>query len=150
MAFGFNINDGASEIAAKNKTEKWLNEGKKHITDGKKKGTNNKENKKGSSRKSNTPSKGGTKGGTPGKSPAELLSTQPAPNMPEGWILKTYQRKGGETKSRNDRYWYSPQDGIRFRSMKGCNLFIDILAEPSVNGDEGAALKVYKERGHKF
>ncbi len=28
--------------------------------------------------------------------------------------------------------------------------FIDILKEPSIDGDEDKAAKVYKARGHKF
>jgi len=151
VAFGFSlIDNGTSEIDAKNKTEKWLNEGKKHINDGKnkKKGTNNKENKKGS-RKSNTPSKGGTKGGTPGKSPAELLSTSPSPNLPNGWLVKVFKRMSGATAGSTDKYFYSPNNDIKFRSIKACNTFIDILGEPGVNGDEAAALKLFKSRGNR-
>jgi len=152
VAFGFTlIDNGTSEIDAKNKTEKWLNEGKKHINDGKnkKKGTNNKENKKGSSRKSNTPSKGGTKGGTPGKSPAELLSTEPASNLPNGWLVKVFKRMSGATAGSTDKYFYSPNNEIKFRSIKACNTFIGILTEPGVNGDEAAALKLFKSRGNR-
>ena len=65
-------------------------------------------------------------------------------------MIKTFQRTGGKTAGSTDKYFYSPQKEIKFRSMKGCIQFIEILGEPEVDGNETIALKLYKERGYKF
>jgi hypothetical protein len=39
---------------------------------------------------------------------------------------------------------------IRFRAKKHAMSFIDILAEPSINGDEDAAAEAYRLRGLHF
>ena len=83
------------------------------------------------------------------KTPAILLSTNQAPNLPEGWVVKLFQRMAGKTAGSTDKYFYSPEK-VKFRSMKGCKLFIDILSEPDVDGSERIALNVYKERGYKL
>ena len=83
------------------------------------------------------------------KTPAILLSTNQAPNLPEGWVVKLFQRMAGKTAGSTDKYFYSPKK-VKFRSMKGCKLFIDILSEPDVDGSESIALNVYKDRGYKF
>jgi len=84
------------------------------------------------------------------RTPALLLSTTPVPGLPKGWIAKTFKRSSGKTAGHKDMYFYSPRKEIKFRSMKGCQTFIGILAEPSVEGNERRALKIYKRRGNKF
>mmetsp|Transcript_42544 Transcript_42544/g.90489 ORF Transcript_42544/g.90489 Transcript_42544/m.90489 type:complete len:660 (+) Transcript_42544:96-2075(+) len=84
------------------------------------------------------------------RTPAILLSTEVVPSLDEGWISKTFQRSSGRTAGTKDSYFYSPHKRIKFRSMKGCKTFIDILAEPGVDGDEFNALEIYKERGHRL
>ena len=84
------------------------------------------------------------------RTPALLLSEEPAPSLGDGWVTKTFRRTSGKTSGTTDVYFYSPATAIKFRSLKNCRLFIGVLAEEAVGGDERAALKVYKERGHKF
>ena len=84
------------------------------------------------------------------RTPALLLSEEPAPSLGDGWVSKTFRRTSGKTSGTTDMYFYSPATAIKFRSIKNCRLFIGVLAEEAVGGDERAALKVYKERGHKF
>lgn len=36
---------------------------------------------------------------------------------PKGWTKKVFERKSGATKGGKDRYWYSPVNGFKFRSM---------------------------------
>eukprot|EP00581_Thalassiosira_minuscula_P014343 CAMPEP_0183729786 /NCGR_PEP_ID=MMETSP0737-20130205/31195_1 /TAXON_ID=385413 /ORGANISM="Thalassiosira miniscula, Strain CCMP1093" /LENGTH=641 /DNA_ID=CAMNT_0025962075 /DNA_START=81 /DNA_END=2006 /DNA_ORIENTATION=+ len=99
-----------------------------------------------------TPRSSSTKSGTPKtpKTPAILLFSEAAPNLPKGWTTKTFQRTSGKTAGHRDMYFYSPQREIKFRSMKGCLSFVKILSEAGVDGNESIALKLYKERGHRF
>ena len=64
--------------------------------------------------------------------------------------MKMFQRASGSTAGGTDKYFYSPQKEIKFRSMKGCKTFVGILSEPGVDGNELEAKKLYKERGNKF
>ena len=83
------------------------------------------------------------------RTPAKLLSTKSeVAGLPAGWTSKTYERKSGKTAGSTDTYFYSPQTGIKFRSIKRCKEFIEIVKE--VNGNETEALKLFKERGHKM
>ena len=167
LAFGFSLDDGGiSKKVAQASTAMWYRQGTNAMTteSGKKRGTN-KENNKGSAEKKGkkgnatpggkqtpgkgTPSSSSTTPKTP-KTPAILLSEEAAANLPEGWIVKKFQRTNGKTARTTDKYFYSPDNKIKFRSMKGCKQFIDILAEPGIDGIESDALKVYKERGYKF
>ena len=141
VAFGFHLNDDASKQSAQAAAEQFKAHGKKAA--GGKNGIsvcNTPKVKKTSD--SNTPK-------TP-KTPALLLSTEATPNLPGGWVTKTYQRMSGNTSGTKDKYFFSPQKEIKFRSMKSCKAFIQILNEPGVDGNEGDALKLFKERGHKF
>jgi hypothetical protein len=82
---------------------------------------------------------------------ATEVSAGPAgPEFPEGWVIKTYRRSGGETIGKTDRFWFSPGRNIRFRAKKHAKQFIDILNEPGINGDEDAAAQAYKKRGLHF
>ena len=65
-------------------------------------------------------------------------------------MTRTYRRTSGKTAGTTDTYFFSPATAIKFRSLKNCRLFIAVLAEEGVGGDEATALRVYKERGHKF
>jgi len=149
VAFGFNLNDNASKEFAQKATEKWTNEGMKAAES---KGVSLRvsigEGKMISGVPSVTPNVKTPK--KPPKTPAILLSTKPAPNLPDGWLVKLFKRQSGATAGSTDKYFYSPDNEIKFRSMKGCRQFIDILDEPNVDSNEAAALKEYKERGYKF
>ena len=83
-------------------------------------------------------------------SASEVSSGPAGPDFPEGWVIKTYRRSGGETIGKTDRFWFSPGRNIRFRAKKHSKQFIDILKEPSINGDEDAAAEAYKKRGLHF
>lgn len=99
-----------------------------------------------------TPKNGTSTSSTPKtpRTPAVLLTTKPTPNFPVGWISKTYQRKSGYTAGLMDTYYYSPNNQVKFRTLKGCRQFIQILEEPDIDGDEFRARRIYKGRGHKF
>ena len=79
-----------------------------------------------------------------------LLLSEAAPSLPDGWIRKTYKRASGTTAGTTDKYFYTPQENIRFRTMKSCRTFLQLLGEPGINGSENDAFKLYKERGHKI
>ncbi|KAL7521310.1 hypothetical protein ACHAWX_005984 [Stephanocyclus meneghinianus] len=80
----------------------------------------------------------------------EIASGPAGPDFPDGWTVKTYRRAGGETIGKTDRFWFSPGLNIRFRAKKHAMSFIDILAEPTINGDEDAAAEAYRSRGLHF
>jgi len=64
---------------------------------------------------------GSKKGGKP-KAAVETFSG-PAPEIGPGWTMRRFKRMGGATKSREDRYWFSPKDKYRFRSIVQINRF---------------------------
>jgi hypothetical protein len=80
----------------------------------------------------------------------KIASGSAGDGFPSGWIAKTYRRASGEWVGKPDRFWFSPGRNIRLRTKKHAMTFIDILKEPSVDGDEDKAAEVYKARGHKF
>jgi len=148
VAFGFNLNDSTSKEFAQEAIEKWTNEGMKAAkSNGNSLRVSIGEGKMIDGVPCVTPKVKTPK--TP-KTPAILLSTKPAPNLPDGWTVKLFKRQSGATAGSTDKYFYSPDNEIKFRSMKGCNVFIGILDEPDIDADESAALKEYKERGYKF
>mmetsp|Transcript_9180 Transcript_9180/g.19822 ORF Transcript_9180/g.19822 Transcript_9180/m.19822 type:complete len:784 (+) Transcript_9180:798-3149(+) len=83
-------------------------------------------------------------------SATEIASGNAGSEFPEGWIIKTYRRSGGETIGKTDRFWFSPGRNIRFRAKKHAKNFVDILNEPNVNGDEDKAAEIYRARGLHF
>jgi hypothetical protein len=147
VAFGFNLDDdGTSKILAQAAAENWYNLGK--IAAMKPTGIT-KATQKGAS------ISGSTEAGmlsTP-KAPrisAILIESSNAPtDLPAGWTSQKFKRANSENKA-SDTYFYSPQEKIKFRSMKSCKRFIDILKEPTIGGNEQAALKEFKTRGHKL
>lgn len=50
------------------------------------------------------------------------------------WVKKVFVRNGGATKGRGDRYWYSPKEKYKLRSMVQVKRFLKALAE--YNGNE--------------
>lgn len=50
------------------------------------------------------------------------------------WVKKVFVRNGGATKGRGDRYWYSPKEKYKLRSMVQVKRFLKALAEN--NGNE--------------
>lgn len=167
VAFGFDLDDGGtSKILAQAAAEKWYDMGKlaamtTHVE--KKNGTNKAKDKDsaltggGKSKEATiaTPRIASVDGSTGAKkikspkSPAVLLETSNAPpDLPAGWTSKTFKRANSEKKA-SDKYFYTPQIGFKFRSMKACKEFIEILKEPTIGGSEREALKEFKARGHK-
>eukprot|EP00980_Cylindrotheca_fusiformis_P008072 scaffold1722_cov120-Cylindrotheca_fusiformis.AAC.2 len=61
---------------------------------------------------------------------------------PEGWTKRVYERQGGATKGQTDRYWYSPKEGYKFRSMVEVRRFFKALEMK--DGDEVEAKKIFK------
>lgn len=59
---------------------------------------------------------------------------------PEGWIKKIFERKSGKTKGGTDRYWFSPDQNYKLRSMIEVKKFMKALEQ--TNGDEVAAKKL--------
>lgn len=89
------------------------------------------------------------KSSTPRRSATLIESSEAPPGLPCGWTSKTFKRKSGRTCGHGDKYFYSPKRNIKFRSMKKCYLFIEILKDPNIDGDESAALNEFRRRGHK-
>ena len=64
---------------------------------------------------------------------------------PEGWIKKIFERAGGLTKGRGDRYWYSPHKKYKFRSMLEVKKYLGILRTlGSSEVDEDIAWRMFK------
>lgn len=80
----------------------------------------------------------------------EVASGSAGSDFPDGWIMKTYRRSGGETVGKTDKFWFSPGRNIRFRARKHAMSFIGVLLEPGVDGDEDKAAAIYKTRGLHF
>jgi len=79
-----------------------------------------------------------------------IKSSEAPPGLPCGWTSRTFVRKSGRTNGSTDTYFYSPDGNIKFRSMKKCYIFIEILKDPNIDGNESAALNEFKKRGHKL
>jgi hypothetical protein len=148
VAFGFHIDDKLSKSLATAAATKWRNGGKKaaksvyiaKITpNSKQQGIPESHQHNPSSNASSTP-----------RGSANLLWEGPLGEEFPGWTKKTFERATGASARSKDSYFYSPHNQIKFRAMKGVRLFIGILSEPGVAGDESVALKIYKERGHKI
>eukprot|EP00536_Pseudo-nitzschia_multiseries_P003733 jgi/Psemu1/252945/estExt_Genewise1Plus.C_580111 len=58
---------------------------------------------------------------------------------PTGWVKRLYARKTGATKGATDRYWYSPKEKIKLRSLVQVKKFMRALED--TNGDEIKAKK---------
>jgi len=56
---------------------------------------------------------------------------------PKGWVKKIFARKNGATKGSTDRYWYSPKEKFKLRSMVQVKKFLKALAV--TKGDEKKA-----------
>lgn len=80
----------------------------------------------------------------------EIASGSAGPEFPDGWVIKTYRRSGGETIGKTDRFWFSPGRNIRFRARKHAMAFVEILNEEHVGGDEDKAAEIYRVRGLHF
>ena len=80
----------------------------------------------------------------------EIASGAAGSEFPDGWVIKTYRRSGGETIGKTDRFWFSPGRNIRFRAKKHALAFVDILNEAHVGGDEDKAAELYRIRGLHF
>ncbi|KAL7436459.1 hypothetical protein ACHAXM_005370 [Skeletonema potamos] len=138
VAFAFNLDDKASKASAKKAATKWRVEGKKasnSIYIGK-----------------NTPcSKVSpeSQSYSAKRTAPLLLSTEPLGSKYPNWTKQTFERVSGNTAGTKDAYFFSPRQQIKFRAMKGVDIFIGILAEPDVAGDESVAMKLYTERGYK-
>jgi hypothetical protein len=79
-----------------------------------------------------------------------IESSKTPPGLPCGWTSKTFQRMSGRSSGSTDTYYYSPNAKIKFRSMKKCYIFIEILKDVNIDGNESAALNEFKKRGHKL
>ena len=60
---------------------------------------------------------------------------------PVGWIKKVYARKTG---SHKDRYWYTPKENIKLRSMVQVKLFLQHLKSTNGNENEAKAMLLKK------
>ena len=147
VAFGFHLGDKDSKASAKAAATKWRVEGKKaanSIFIGK--NTPSSKNTLSSKGRPGSPNSAGKN--TTSRSAAILLSNESMGSKYPGWTKKTFERASGNTAGTKDAYFYSPHQQIKFRAMKGVDLFIGILSEPGVGG-ESVAMKLYKQRGYK-
>jgi hypothetical protein len=72
-----------------------------------------------------------------GKHHARELECIPAPEFPAGWTRKTFERVGGITKGTTDKYWYSPLEKVKLRSMTEVKKFMELCL--AHGGDEQKA-----------
>ena len=81
------------------------------------------------------------------KTPAKLLHSGPAPDIGEGWTVKTFQRQTGSSAGTTDSYWYSPALEKKFRSKAEIKRFKEALAEVyAAAGGEGKMDAAHAER----
>ncbi|KAL3943305.1 MAG: hypothetical protein SGBAC_002633 [Bacillariaceae sp.] len=85
--------------------------------------------------------------GSPSASKAKLLSEgPPTENLeggwPEGWVKRVYERASGVTKGSTDKYWYTPINGLKLRSIVEVRRFLKALK--TTNGNENEAKKIMK------
>jgi len=55
------------------------------------------------------------------------------------WVKEVYERKQGASKGAKDRYWYSPKEKYKLRSLVQVKRFLKALS--ASNGDEVIAKK---------
>lgn len=128
VAFGFALNSSKSQSLAKKAAKKWTKEGMKAAESAKAKPL----------RRSRV-------------NPSLPPSVPAGPGFPDGWTTRTFQRGGATPGKKAGTYknLYSPETKQCFRSQKGAKIFIQILAEPEINGDEKLAYQAFISRGHK-
>jgi hypothetical protein len=61
---------------------------------------------------------------------------------PSGWTKRIYQRQFGASKGQTDKYWYTPIQNYKLRSMVEVKKFLKALADHG--GDEIMAKKKFK------
>ena len=102
--------------------------------------------KKGKMAKSELVKQEGGQAGTARESAKMVFSglpDEPLPGgWPDGWTKKVFQRASGESKGHTDRYWFTPINQFKLRSMVEVNKFMQALEQ--TNGDEVAAKKIFK------
>ena len=59
---------------------------------------------------------------------------------PDGWVKKLYARKNGATKGTKDRYWFTPVEKYKLRSMNEVKRFMAALQK--TDGDEKQAKSI--------
>lgn len=69
----------------------------------------------------------------PSAAKAKMLSEGPPTESleggwPEGWVKRVYERASGATKGSTDKYWYSPINGIKLRSIVEGKILTVILS----------------------
>jgi hypothetical protein len=62
--------------------------------------------------------------------------TFPCPEIGEGWTQKIVKRKNDNSGISSDRYFFSPADGKKFRSMVEVNRYLNIKATKSLTSRE--------------
>lgn len=90
--------------------------------------------------KSTAPLKGGASGLMWEGSPDEPLPT--GSSWPTGWIKRVFERRNGATKGQSDRYWYTPIQHYKLRSMVEVKRFLAALK--ASKGDEPKAKQTMK------
>jgi len=123
VAFGYFVNDDDSKAKADSVTKRLSSNSK--------------------------PSSKGSTGNGSKRPRAKMLLEKPAKGLGEGWVAKTFERVSGATAGQTDTYFYSPREGLKFRALKGCRIFIEICREAGVDGDEKKAWRLFKERGNR-
>ncbi|CAJ1955197.1 unnamed protein product [Cylindrotheca closterium] len=83
----------------------------------------------------------------PSVTKAKMLSEGPPTEdleggWPEGWVKRVFERASGATKGSTDKYWYSPINGIKLRSIMEVRRFMKALEMKK--GDEIEAKKIMK------
>lgn len=147
VAFSFTNGNETSKSAAQSAAAKWLADGKKAARD------------KRQMKAKATPSKPKPKSSL-GSSPDDDKSARPSAllisydavpsNLPAGWTTETYERQTGKSAGSKDTYFYSPVKKLKFRSAKSVKLFIGLLYEVEVGGDETKAMALFKKRGYRL
>lgn len=79
-----------------------------------------------------------------GKPDEKFFSLGHPINWPPGWTKRVYQRASGDSKGATDRYWFTPVENFKLRSLKEVSRFFDCM--DACGQDESSAWRMFKGR----
>jgi len=152
LAFSFFLDDGGvSKKSALKASKQWEKEGTSLLPKLPEKATTSSFKRYGNVPKPAMPSNSTSRICTPEERKRNIVPTDTNTDfdIPHGWTVKTHVRLSGSHAGQSYRTFHSPQKNFAFRSLKKVRIFEAILSEPGISGDETAAMKAFKSRGHK-
>jgi Methyl-CpG binding domain len=82
-----------------------------------------------------------------GTAVGDRINTEGTEDWPDKWVKKVFKRRKGESKGRLDSYWYSPKNGLKFRSLQEIERYMKVAKE--TDNDEELAWLLMKRGKEK-